>query len=146
MIGRRCRKRTPTKSSSVACRSKTAGMPTSTPTETQEQIAFMDWVRLQPNIHPYCIHIANQRRANLAYGRLLKRMGVRAGVSDIFIAMPRNGACGLWIEFKRSKGGVISDEQRTWLCRMLDVGYSAKIAHGCDEAIAIVKTYFGMQQ
>lgn len=136
-IGRSLGKRTSTKSSSVACRS-------SVPTEKQEQIAFMDWVRLQPGIHPYCIHIANQRRANLAYGALLKRMGVRAGVSDIFIAIPRNGASGLWIEFKRSKGGVISPEQRTWLCRMLDVGYAAKIAHGCDEAIEIVKGYFGM--
>jgi hypothetical protein len=116
------------------------------PTETVEQCVFMDWVRLNPNIERYTLHIANQRRANFAYGRLLKRMGVKAGVSDIFIAKPRGGLCGLWIEFKRVKGGKLSPEQLNWLNLMQDVGYGAHVACGCDEAIRIVKAYFGMQE
>lgn len=102
----------------------------------------MDWVRLQPDLAPYVIHIANQRRANLIYGRRLKRMGVKAGVSDIFVAIPCHGRHGLWIEFK-VRGGKLTSQQTNWLSIMIGKGYEAIVAYGADMAISALEKYLG---
>ncbi len=114
-------------------------------TESNEQIAAMDWLRLQhPKIAEYTLHIGNERKATYYAGYIMKRMGVLKGASDIFMAWPNGGYHGLFIEVK-SKIGKPTPEQLAFINRMNGVGYLAKICYGADEVISTIKEYLGYQ-
>lgn len=120
-----------------------ARMPSLVPTEKQEHLAFMDWVRMQPNalIRAAIIHIPNQANHDARYGRVLKQMGLRAGVSDFFLPIPRNNYSGLWLELKRVSGGRENISQKNWIDLMRSLAYRAEFAYGAEHAINLVKEY-----
>ncbi len=110
-------------------------------TESNEQIAAMDWLRAQyPKIADHTLHIGNERKASYYAGYIMKRMGVLKGASDLFMAWPAGGFHGLFIEVK-SKIGKPSVEQKAFLQRMKDVGYRAEICYGAEEVISTMKEY-----
>jgi hypothetical protein len=112
-------------------------------TESNEQIAAMDWLRAQhPNIALHTLHIGNERKASYYAGYIMKRMGVLKGASDLFMAWPMlaKGYCGLFIEVK-SKIGRPTAEQKAFLQRMREVGYKAEICYGAEEVISTIKEY-----
>lgn len=78
-------------------------------------------------------------RSKREAGRL-KAEGVRAGVSDVFCALPRGGWSGLFIEMKSSTG-TASKEQRQWLEESNSVGYLGVVCRGADEAFTVWKAY-----
>jgi hypothetical protein len=112
------------------------------PTEQQEQIALVKWLKLNSIMHTAS---ANGGRRDLVDAVNLKRAGVSAGFPDLEIPIPFNGKHGLYIEMKRMRGGVVSLEQKEWLDYLNLVGYVAKVAHGCHEGIEIVREYLGME-
>jgi len=68
-----------------------------------------------------------------------KKKGVRKGPPDYLIIV-RNRL--IFIELKKIKGGVVSDEQRGWLEDLNNCfGVDAYVAAGCEEAIKIVNRY-----
>ena len=110
-------------------------------TESDEQIAAMDWLRTQhPNISLHTMHIGNERKSSYYFGCIMKRMGVLKGASDLFMAWPSKGYHGLFIEVK-SKIGRPSVAQKEFLQRMREVGYKAEICYGADEVIGTMKDY-----
>ncbi len=112
--------------------------------ESNEQIAAMDWLRLQhPKIAEHTLHIGNERKATYYAGYIMKRMGVLKGASDLFMAWPSGGYHGLFIEVK-SLVGKPTPEQRAFIQRMVDVGYYACICYGADEVISTMKCYIGL--
>lgn len=111
------------------------------PTERQEHLALMKWIRMRPHLEPYLIHIANEGRRDPKYGYLLKILGVKAGVSDFFLAIPHRGKSGLWIELKRRANYKVSPEQEAWIKLMRSQGYEAHVALGCENAIELIETY-----
>ncbi len=113
--------------------------------EDIEQVNLMAWLSYNhSDIYEDTIHIANQRQTTQQQGRLLKRMGVKKGVSDIFIAVPMNGRGGLWIELKSTKGKP-SQEQKVFVARMIRRGYDAAIVYGCEAAKEVILAYLGRQ-
>jgi len=74
-------------------------------------------------------------------GAMLKAEGVKKGVSDIFVPIPRHGRCGLFIEMKREDGGVLSKEQRDFGSAMQSAGYGFVCCHGWLEAANIIKQW-----
>ena len=113
-------------------------------TESNEQIAAMDWLRAQhPNIALHTLHIGNERKSTYYAGYIMKRMGVLKGASDLFMAWPVGGFHGLFIEVK-SKIGRPSVEQKAFLQRMKDVGYRAEICYGAEEVINTMKDYLSL--
>ena len=77
--------------------------------ESQIQIAFIDWVKLQyPHLLNYILHIPNGGKMSPWKGVHLKRMGVQAGVADILFMWHNLDSHGLWLEFKAPKGKVSS--------------------------------------
>src|ERR1044072_2253058 len=108
------------------------------PTEQQEHFALMHWIKTQPNIRGLIIHIRNEGRRDVKYGNKLKRMGLRAGVSDFFLPLPTKMYHGLWIELKRKKGSRESDEQKAWLLKMRALDYCACFAYGWEDARDII--------
>lgn len=102
--------------------------------------AVMQWVRLHKTISPYIIHIPNEGKRTASYGMLLKELGMRAGVSDLFIAIPRHQYNGAWIELKTAKGRL-SIKQLAFLNDMRAQGYHTVICRSVDDAIETIKWY-----
>ena len=75
-------------------------------------------------------------------GARLKAEGARAGVPDIFVAVPAQGKHGLFIEMKKD-GGTLSKKQEIWRERLLAAGYGFAVAYGYEDAIGLLTTYFG---
>ena len=112
-------------------------------TESNEQIAAMDWLRMQhPKIALHTMHIGNERKATYYMGYIMKQMGVLKGASDLFMAWPSGGYHGLFIEVK-SKIGKPTPAQKEFLERMNSVGYKAVVCYGADEVISTMKEYIG---
>jgi len=115
--------------------------------EHREQVALMHWWRYEhvrygiPLFALLSIPNAGMGR-NAVQGARLKAEGVRAGVSDLFLAVSRDGKHGLWIELKAMEGRV-STEQVTFLEGMRALGYAGTVCYGADEAIKFIKAYLG---
>jgi hypothetical protein len=108
--------------------------------ESAIQKAVMEWVRLQPTIRDFIIHIPNEGKRTTSYGKSLKDMGMRSGVSDLFIAMPRHDCNGAWIELK-SKNGILRPEQRKFLEDMESQNYFAITCFSIESAIGTIEWY-----
>lgn len=108
--------------------------------EDQHQIALMDWVRLRKDIEPFIFHIPNGGRRNKREAVKLKKMGVKAGVSDLFFAFPSRNFHGLWIELK-SKTGKVTASQKEWLEKMEKAGYAVAVCYGWESAKTVIEAY-----
>jgi hypothetical protein len=120
-------------------------------TEHEIQRAVMDWVdcALPPETAESIFAIPNGGHRDIRTAVRLKREGVRAGVSDIEVAIPRprpeGGEMyhGMFIEIKTEKGRL-SPAQTAFLARQARLGYSAVVAHGVREAIDAIAGYLGV--
>ena len=109
--------------------------------ETAEHINIVNWFHYQfPELADDFHHFANERRTSLANGRLLKRMGVKKGVADFFLALPLNEKSGLWIELKVNKNKA-TNEQVQFLLRKAERGYEAKVVWGFEQAKNVILDY-----
>lgn len=126
------------------------------PSEQSEQIAFIRWASYQPfykNI--FAIENGGSRSSKLIRnknggvrkvsieGLMLKKKGVKAGVSDLFLALPSNSKNGMFIEMKTIDGGRVSSEQKDFLSLMSKAGYHAVVACGWRDAALKVCDYLG---
>lgn len=109
--------------------------------ETKIQIQVCEWVKQQTTI-PF-LHVANERKTSPMMGALLKRMGVRAGVSDLFFPRGNKTFSGLWLELK-APNGKVSPVQAKFMCDMVNEGYCCQIAYSPAEAICMIKAFYGM--
>lgn len=120
------------------------------PTEDQEQTALIQWAMTQPGLRDVILHISNERQCTPRQGAKFKRLGVRRGVSDIFIPIPvlrDNGFWqhGLWIELKRQKYFTITIEQQEWIDKMRNLEYAAEICCGWEKARDTIISYLSLR-
>jgi hypothetical protein len=107
-------------------------MPLLVPTEHLEQREFVQWFRqTYRGVRIFAIPNGGARRPSEA-GRL-KAEGVSSGVPDLFVP-----AWWLWVEMKRTKGGVVSEEQRDWMGYLRGIGYECIVCRGAEEAKSMV--------
>ena len=114
------------------------------PTEDEEQIALMRWAALATPVHPelrLLFHIPNGGSRGKAEAGRFRAMGVKPGVPDLFLPVPRSGFHGLFIELKRTKGGRLSPEQEEWLYALVEKGYMARICLGWEDASRVILAY-----
>lgn len=119
----------------------------SVPTEEVEQIALVRWASYQ-NFYPYFFAIPNGGYRNKVTAVRLKAQGVRAGVSDLMLALPSKGKHGLFLEMKRrdrSKSRV-SGEQKMFLEQQEAVGYETRVAYGWEHGVEIIENYLGIKR
>lgn len=112
-------------------------------TETQHHIGLIQWAKTQPILSEYLIHIPNGGYRHIKEAIKLKKMGVKAGVSDLFLAYPNPAYHGLWIELK-SKKGHLTSEQKHWLNIMAEVGYATAVSYNIKETYDILQNYFDL--
>lgn len=108
--------------------------------EQSAQIIVCDFARAYKL--PF-FHIANERRCSFIYGKLLKKMGVVKGFSDIFMPRGNNNFKGLFIELKAGKNKP-TPSQIDFINKIILEGYAGHIAYGADEAISIIKSFYGL--
>ena len=114
------------------------------PTEDEEQIALMRWAALATPAHPelrLLFHIPNGGSRGKAEAGRFRAMGVKPGVPDLFLPVPRSGFHGLFVELKRTKGGRVSPEQEEWLRALVDKGYMARVCPGWEAASRAILAY-----
>ena len=69
-----------------------------------------------------------------------RSMGLTAGVSDLFLAVPNKHYSGFWIELKAS-GKKPSELQNDWLLRSRLAGYRADWYDSYDSAKSAIVDY-----
>ena len=124
------------------------------PTEDAEQCALFRMAALHERQYPelkLLFSIPNGSYKSPAARRLFKATGLRSGVPDLMLPVMRPvralaGAdydlhAGLFLELKRTKGGVVSAEQTQWIADLNEQGYLAVVACGWEAAWAIITDY-----
>ncbi|HHL2712979.1 TPA: VRR-NUC domain-containing protein, partial [Yersinia enterocolitica] len=112
--------------------------------EMEEQATLIEWADKTVIdgicIGDYLIHIPNEGKRGPKAARDAKRLGLRKGVPDLFLALPSGGYAGLWIEMKALNGKPTPD-QNHWLNKMNEIGYLATIEFSCVEAMKTITEY-----
>lgn len=87
----------------------------------------------------------NDSTTNKIRGGMLKAEGVKKGVPDIFLPVPKHNLCGLYIELKvadRTKGRP-SKEQLEFIDQVTKLGYGCRICYGAEEAKQAICEWYG---
>lgn len=112
--------------------------------EEQEQITLFEWVEQAKAAHPelaFLYAIPNGGKRSKPEAVRFQRAGVRKGIPDMFLSVPRGGCHGLYIELKRLDGGRLAQEQIEWLNRLSRQGYKCAVCHGWDAARREIMEY-----
>lgn len=139
--------------------------------EQQEQMWFVEWCETQticlqdPDGDDFEIRLdvalvgypggaflsGDLKRRRMQWG-LLKKMGCKAGVSDLVLNIPFNGYPGMHLEMKKRRdqfrsssdaARAVSADQTAYLNLMRKLGYFTGVAFGWVEAAKKTCTYLG---
>lgn len=114
------------------------------PTEEQEQAAIFEWVQLMTPQYPeldLLFHVPNGGLRSKPEAVRMKKTGVKPGVPDLCLPVPRGESHGLFIELKRKHGGKVSPDQKAWIEALTDQGYYAEVCRGAEEACDLITAY-----
>ena len=118
------------------------------PLESEEQIAVVQWFRLNaksfgldPN---QLLHPANEGKRTGRTAHTLAAMGLIAGTPDLFLAVPKKGLGGLWLEMKRIKKARVSEAQNAMLDLLDRAGYATRVCYGRAEAVQEITQYLSL--
>jgi len=109
--------------------------------EHQEQCLLINWFRLQyKQYSKHLFSIPNGGSRHIVTAVNLKAEGVLAGVSDLFLMIPKAGWHGMFIEMK-AKTGSVSDKQKDFMGAATLMGYQAVVCFGFEEAKEAITKY-----
>ena len=106
------------------------------PTEEEEQTALISWAKLSEGRFPVLsllYHIPNGGKRSKSEAARFRAMGVKAGVSDLFLPCARGGYHGLYVEMKALDGRP-SAEQVKFAEAVRQEGYKCVFCYGAEEA------------
>jgi len=115
--------------------------------EGQEQAAYFEWLgKALPLVSDHAFHPANGGHRLKAVAGKLKAQGVRAGVPDIYIELPRGAYHGLRIELKATPphDAAVAPSQKAWRARLKGAGYCALICKGWEAAKSATEAYVSL--
>lgn len=116
--------------------------------EQYDQINVISWAKLHEWKWPelkLLMHIPNGGKRDVRTAAMLKASGVKAGVPDLLLPVPRGNYHGLWIELKHGKNKA-SELQKQWLADLKEQGYKTAIAVGFDEAVEVLQDYMDLDK
>ncbi|MET0084855.1 MAG: VRR-NUC domain-containing protein, partial [Sedimenticola sp.] len=111
--------------------------------EHQEQAALFRWAEFARARHPeleLMFAIPNGGHRHKAVAARMKVEGVKRGVPDICVPVPRDGYHGLYIELKTARG-TASKEQKLWLRQLQTQGYRVAVCRGWEAARGLIENY-----
>lgn len=115
------------------------------PTESTEQIWLFEWagqmaVLRWPELD-LMYHIPNEGKRTRATGGRMRAEGLKRGIPDVCLPVPRCGYHGLYIEMKRQRGGKLTEEQADKIPRLRAQGYCVEVCKGFHEAADLIEKY-----
>ena len=117
--------------------------------ETTEQIRVIQWAKHHESEYPmlkWLIHIPNGGRRDRKEAAVLRQMGVKSGVSDLFLPFPAYSHIdkfsnhGLFIEMKYGDNKVSRDQQQ-FLNDMEENGYYVAVCYSYNQAVKVLEGY-----
>lgn len=106
------------------------------------QVQCVRWFRyVCPQYKELLFAIPNGGQRNAVVAAKLKAEGVQAGVPDLFLAVPKKGYHGLWIEMKNGKAGRVSEHQKEMIEILLNQGYKCAVCYNFEEFKSVVEWY-----
>lgn len=116
--------------------------------ESQHQMAVMKWTQQESIRRKWpelklLFHIPNERYCTPQQGKNLQRMGVKRGVPDLFLPVPRGRYKGLWLEMKTERG-TTTDDQEWWGRQLQGQGYMWEVCHGWESAVRVLEWYLSL--
>jgi hypothetical protein len=108
--------------------------------EQKQQIQLIERFQAHPFLKNYFEFLASYKdgfKTSIGQAVMLKKMGGKAGVSDLMFFYPSKGYHGMFLEFKPSRNykSQVSQKQRDFVKMVKNVGYYAVVAYGPDEAL-----------
>lgn len=129
------------------------------PSEEVQQQQIFAWAATQEFAHPELLNlfaVPNGGKRVKSEAARMKAGGVRAGVPDMMLAVPRTvrldidgqiregDANGLFIELKKDVKARLEPEQKEWLYRLNNQGYICVRADGFEEGVTAICSYLGI--
>ena len=114
------------------------------PTESVEQQSLFRWAAYQSGKYPelkLLYHVPNGGSRNKAEAGRFKAEGVKAGVPDLCLPVPRGEFHGLYIELKRLRGSRTSEDQILWMEELSKQGYCVALCKGWEVAAKTITDY-----
>lgn len=113
--------------------------------EDKEQQTLIKWsgqayIRREFPELKLLFHIPNERKCDPREGRRLKLMGVKAGVPDLFLPVPRGKYHGLFIELK-AENGKPTESQLWWRNELNGQDYFSAVCYGWSQASELILSY-----
>lgn len=108
-------------------------------TEAQEQAVLFAWAAYFPELR-WMYAVPNGGYRNPKEAAHLKAQGVKAGVADICLPLPRGKYHGLYIELKVGKNKP-TEKQVEFLTAVSHAGYAAVVCYGAADAIDVISQY-----
>lgn len=111
--------------------------------EGGHQEALFQWAAYNAGRLPelaYLHHIPNGGKRDKATAAAMKRQGVKAGVPDLCLPVPRGGRHGLYIELKAGKNRP-TEKQKEWMEFLRRQGYHTAVCHHWEEAAELIEGY-----
>lgn len=103
------------------------------------QKAYFDWAKLHPEARR-AYAIPNGGMRNKIVAAKLKAEGVRKGVLDVHLPIPRGGCAGCWIEFKAGSN-TLTPEQKEEAERLANDGFCVLACWDAETAIRWTTAY-----
>lgn len=116
--------------------------------ESEEQQALFTWAEYEKHNIPeleLLYHIPNGGKRNAREAARLKREGVKSGVPDINLPIPRGMYYGLWVEMKSEKGKPTKSQEK-WIKSLRDWGHYVAVCHNWEEAKNEIIKYLCMDK
>ena len=113
--------------------------------ESKLQQSCVKWFDIQYSaLRMNLFAIPNGGRRGKIEAGIMKGEGVRAGVADMFLAVPNSSpnleSCGMFIEFKFGKG-VQNDNQKRFQAAVIKQGYRYEVISDFDSFKKLVNEY-----
>lgn len=111
--------------------------------ESEEQQALIQWTELQMNKYPeleLLFHIPNGGKRHIAVAKKLKAEGVKSGVPDLCLPVPKREFHGMYIEMK-VPGNSPTKNQKVWIKNLKAQGYYVVVCYGWEKAAEELKKY-----
>lgn len=111
--------------------------------ERYEQTQVFNWAKWKIEKYPELMvmyAIPNGGSRNVIEAKYLKASGVRAGIPDICLPVPRHGYGALYIEMK-SKNGKVSGIQKDIFGKLSLFYNKVVVCYSANEAIKAIEAY-----
>ena len=111
--------------------------------ESLEQIYLFQWAAYNAERFPelaLMFHVPNGGKRNAREAASLKRQGVKSGVPDLVLPIPRGIYHGAYIEMKINNNKT-TENQKIWIKQLKEQGYFVAVCYGWQEASEVIEDY-----